>query len=70
LNELYQKDHLHADHNQIRESDISDENLEVVKDKIQTISVRERRVGLVYTLIINILIILALIAIVYWGFVV
>ena len=70
LNELFQKEGLHVGNNAIRESDISQEDMERVKQNIHNTSLRERKSGFVYSLIISTLIILEIIAIVYWGFMV
>jgi hypothetical protein len=68
LNEMFHKDGLHVSNNPLRESNISNEALEEVKVKMRNTSARESRSALIYTLIISALIILTIMAIIYWGF--
>jgi hypothetical protein len=68
LTELFRKDGWNDQNIHLRETAISDENLEQLKLKIKSDSVNEKRFGFIYTLIITILVCLSLFAIAYLGF--
>ncbi|HET6559946.1 MAG TPA: hypothetical protein VFG54_21650 [Prolixibacteraceae bacterium] len=70
LNELFHKDGIHGSSNPVRDTNISNEALEEINVKMRNTSARESRSAQIYTLIISALILLAIMAIIYWGFII
>lgn len=64
LNELFRKDHHHNEDGPLREVEISEENLEQIKSDIENASIKERKLSLIETSVLTVIIVVALIFIV------
>ena len=60
LNEVYRKNNRSIDTNPIKEIQISKENLEKIKENIKRTSTRERKLGILITTIITVVIALSI----------
>lgn len=69
LNELFRKDHNHTKDSPFRDIAVSEESLKKIKSGIQNELRQETKASFFYTIILTILVISAIVAIAWWGFV-
>lgn len=69
LNELFRKEHHYSGETSIADVKIPEENLQTIKSGIKTKLTLESQSVFRNTLLISILVVAAIVAIVYWGFV-
>ena len=69
LNELFRKGHNHKEDTPFHDVEISEESLTKIKSGIKKELSQETKASYLYTIILTILVISAIVAIAWWGFV-